>query len=166
MSSKDWMSWDGFDIPIGDPPIDGEFELPPELVDKINSSISKDELYEIVNQFNHTKDVVFKLSSPFDMGPQDSTDFPYPHNGITKYAIMSVSSDSVMISNILVSIDKYNKDTNSWMPISGIMEMNIGQGLIIKEFSHEIKENDRLRINLIEGKMEGIKDLTIILNIE
>lgn len=166
MTELKWTKWNGFDIPLGNPPISEDFDIPPELVDKINKSVSINEVNELLNDFNHTKDVVFKMGSPFDMGPQDSTDIPYPHNGITKYAIMSVSSDSVMISNIIVSIEKYDKVNDVWIPISGMMQMNIGQGLIVKEFTHEIKEKDRLRINLMEGKMEGIKDLTIILNIE
>lgn len=163
-----WEEWDGFkDLKDGKiQPGPGGGEIPPELIDKINNSVSKDELGNILSGYNDTKDLVFKMSSPLQEGPQHNTDTPYPHDGTTKYAILSVSLKSVMQSNIMIGIEKYVPMTKSWENISGIINLNIGQGLIMKEFEHDISANDRIRINIIEGIMTGIEDITVILNID
>lgn len=169
MANRRWSDWDGFkDLPDGSytPPEGGGGSIPPELIDKINKSVSKEDLNNIISDFNHSKDVVFKMSSPIKVGPQHSTDIPYPHEGIAKYVNMSVSMDSTMISNIIVSVEKYITKSKEWISISGMVQLNIGQGIVVKEIDSEISPNDRIRINVLEGDPKGIKDLTIILNIE
>lgn len=111
---------------------------------------------------DETKDVIFMLGGGLELGPQEKAEIHLPYVGTITDLIVVVGKDSRPTSNILFSLQRYTN--GQWF--------NIYQGAIqateektaFLETSIPV-ENDRVRINLTDGNLSRITNMSVIAKI-
>lgn len=109
-----------------------------------------------------TKDVVFKMSKPIEIGIQVDTEFLYPYNGIIEAINVSLPVNNKITSNIIMSIQIFR--SNGWRDLD-TTTLQVTDSIINKVTSYPIN-NERLRIVIIDGDVDAIDGLNVILKIK
>lgn len=109
-----------------------------------------------------TKDIVFKMMEPLEVGIQHDTEFLYPYEGIINNINVSIPNANRISSNLLVDVQIFRE--GGWRLLDS-MVLQSGQTVIDKAVLYPIN-NQRLRIIIIDGDMDTVQGITVIMKVK
>jgi hypothetical protein len=113
----------------------------------------------IVTSGAGAKDIVFMIGDDVLSGPQEHTEMIIPYTGTITKILASIGIETVNLnSNLIFNLQKYQ--SNQWINTD---QLEMGREERYKEYDLEIPiAMDRVRINLMTGNYENVKNMSII----
>lgn len=147
--------------------IDERFkEFKEEIKDIVNPLIEEELKVikeKIQNIIDRTRDIVFKIYAPMTLGTQDDTEFTIPYKGTLKQFIINIGRESVMTSNIIIKVQRYDDTLTipAWMDMSELL-------IFANEYTTKIDSNISLnnasvRLVIESGDLDQITGITVIM---
>lgn len=110
-------------------------------------------------------DLVFKMFFPIETGIQAETEILYPDEGRITDLFISVPIGSIISSNYVIVLQKYDNSSKLWVGISSTM-MYVGEYEKVVSIDDHIINNNRLRLSVNEGMVGNMDGITVICRIK
>lgn len=141
-----------------------------------NINIIKDEIRDMGGDLNDridtiveldSRDVVFKIAAPLELGIEEDSEFIYPFDGTIYKINLGVHTKSNFISNTRISLQRLREGFNqTWTPVH-VASIQFNQFRYeATDLEFEVKKNDRFRIVFLEGNFDDWLGINMIVSIK